>query len=120
MKHLLAIAALLVSTVATAGSSSQAGSAETGGMVSWVPGMRAMHYGYDRNTFAADSSILVCPRSAAAEYNAGGYTCLDANKQNAWQKLENVTPTGMKILGIDYRLSGSSGYRSLIVYYVPQ
>lgn len=120
MRHILIGAALLASSCAYAGSSSQAGSAETGGMVSWVPGMRTMHYGYDRNTFAADNTILVCPRTALSEYSAGVYTCLDANKQNAWQKLENVTPAGMKILGIDYRLSGSSGYRSLLVYYVPQ
>ena len=89
-------------------------------MITWVPGMRAMHYDSDRNTFAADSSILVCPRSSVARYWGGVITCLDANKQNNWQRLESQTPQGMKIMGIDYRLSGSGGRRSLLVYYVPQ
>ena len=89
-------------------------------MVSWVPGIRAMHYSSDRNTFATDSSILVCPRSSVARYWDGETSCKDANGANSWQRLETQTPSGMKILGIDYRLSGSGGSRSLLVYYIPQ
>ena len=88
-------------------------------MLSWTPGMRARHYDSNRNTMSAEGYILVCPGGMDTNgWNSG--QCLDTTKQNAWQRLDDVTPQGMRIRGIDYRLSGSNGYRSLIVYYVPK
>jgi hypothetical protein len=120
MKHLLlAIAVLACSSVVAAKSSSSDSDDARGHFVSWESGLRVLHFNSERNTMASDGKILVCPGQFETDYNKGRYDCLDTKKQNAWQEIEWVVPRGYKIRGIDYRLSGSGGYRSLIIYFSP-
>lgn len=88
-------------------------------MIAWTPGMRVRHYESHRNTMTAAGEILVCPAGMDTLGWSTGQ-CVDTAKQNAWKRLEELTPSGMRILGIDYRLSGSGGYRSMFIYYVPK
>lgn len=119
-RSLLAAALILASSLAVAKSSSSDSPDAGGNAVPWVQNMRALHFNSERNAMSVDGKILVCPGMFETRYNDGRYNCLDTKNQNAWQEIEWVIPRGYKIHAIDYRLSGRDGYRSLIIYFIPQ
>lgn len=117
MKHIITALLLVASTAAAAHGSShppQTSSTSDSSRASFTALPRVLIFNSERNSAAADGSILVCPQPS----RANGGECVDNNGNNAWQRVEWITPAGFKLDSYEYRFVGS-GYRTLLVYFAP-
>ena len=112
-KFVVALAAGVLSVAAAAkgGNETTPGSS----VIRYAELPRVLIFPEIRNTVDASGRLLVCNAPFKAEWANYG-KCLDTNGQNAWSLAENALQ-GLRLNSYEYRFAGSSGQRTLILYF---
>lgn len=78
---------------------------------------RVIHFDYRRLWYTVDGVVLVCPLDAENAFRDN--SCV-RGKTDAWVPLLLLKIPGYEIAGVQYVISGSAGYRNLVVFWRKQ